>query len=85
MTDSAAGPSTDRYRRQFGEVAIDLGYVDDNQVQEALELQAERRAAGRPDKLLGQLLLELGHLSTGQIQEVVDVLYPASKDAPPAN
>lgn len=84
MNDTGDTSKSDRYRRQFGEVAIDLGFVDDAKVKEALALQAERRAAGRPDKLLGQVLLELGYLTTDQIQEVVDVLYPASKDAPPA-
>lgn len=70
----------DQYKRRFGEVAIDLGLIASDQLVEALTVQAERQAAGKPIKLLGQILLELGFLTPEQIQEVVDVLYPPTKD-----
>ena len=80
-TGSDSAPAKDRYRKKFGEVAIDLGIIGSDQLVEALTVQAERQAAGKPVKLLGQILLELGHLTAEQIQEVVDVLYPPSKDS----
>ena len=66
----------DRYRKLFGEVALDMGYVTAAQLYEALTVQQRRKSEGQPDKLLGQVLLELGHLSTEQIQEIVEKLYP---------
>ncbi len=79
-TPSTEGAPRDRYRKKFGEVAIDLAIIGSDQLVEALTVQAERQAAGKPVKLLGQILLELGHMTAEQIQEVVDVLYPPSKD-----
>ena len=67
---------SDRYRRLFGEVALENGFVTAAQLYEALTLQARRRAEGKPPVLLGQILLELGYMTTGQVQEVIDVLYP---------
>ena len=66
----------DRYKRLFGEVALEQGFVTAAQLYEALTLQAKRKAEGKPSKLLGQLLLELGYMNTTQVQEVIDVLYP---------
>ncbi|MFN0057093.1 MAG: hypothetical protein ACKVX7_01425 [Planctomycetota bacterium] len=71
---------SNRYRRMFGEVAQDLGFVTSQQVEAALQLQARRRAAGKEEKLLGQLLLELGFITTVQIQRVVEILFPPAKD-----
>jgi hypothetical protein len=73
-------PVQNRYRRKFGEVAQDLGYVTKSQLDEALAVQARRRAAGKEEKLLGQLLFELGYMSAAQLQAVVDVLFPPIQD-----
>lgn len=70
----------DRYRRLFGEIALDRGFVDAAQLYEALTVQARRRAEGKSDKLLGQILLELGFLSPDQLQEVIDHLYPPERE-----
>ncbi len=74
----------DRYRRLFGEIALESGFVDAAQLYEALTVQAKRRAEGRADKLLGQILLELGYLSPEQLQEVIDHLYPPEREKNPA-
>jgi len=70
----------DRYRRLFGEIALERGFVDAAQLYEALTVQAKRRAEGKSDKLLGQILVELGFLSPEQLQEVIDHLYPPEKE-----
>ena len=67
----------DRYRKLFGEVAREKGYIGEEHLEEALELQKERRAVGKKDKLLGQILLELGYMNIEQIQDVIEVVYPA--------
>ena len=74
------GRGDDRYRRLFGEVALERGFVDAAQLYEALTVQARRRTEGKSDKLLGQILLELGFLSPEQLQEVIDQLYPPERE-----
>lgn len=69
--------SADRYRKMFGEVALEHGYVTASQLYEALTEQARRKHEGKPDKLLGQILLELGHMNASQVKRVIDILYPA--------
>lgn len=78
MEDRLSGD--DRYRRLFGEIALERGYVDAAQLYEALTVQAKRRADQKSDKLLGQILLELGYLSPDHLQEVIDELYPPEQE-----
>lgn len=73
--------SEDRYRKLFGEVALELGFVTPSQLYDALTVQLRRKTEGAPDKLLGQVLLELGHLETDQIQKIIEELYPVTDSA----
>ena len=68
--------SEDRYRKLFGEVALELGFVTPSQLYDALTVQLKRKTEGAQDKLLGQVLLEMGHLDPDQIQRIIDELYP---------
>jgi hypothetical protein len=71
----------DRYRRLFGEVAIEKGWVGEAQIYEALTVQERLRNDGKQVPLLGQVLVELGHLSPEQVQQLIEILYPVEKDA----
>lgn len=64
--------------RRFGDVAVDLGFVSRDAIDHALSVQAERKDAGRPPKLIGQILIEEGRMTPEQVEAVVDVLYPAA-------
>ncbi len=70
----------DRYRRLFGEVAIEKGWVSEAQIYQALTVQERLRNDGKQVPLLGQVLVELGHLSPEQVQQLIEVLYPVEKD-----
>ncbi|MDE0960748.1 MAG: hypothetical protein OSB09_08200 [Planctomycetota bacterium] len=70
----------DRYRRLFGEVAIEKGWVGEAQIYEALTVQERLRSAGKQVPLLGQVLVELGHLAPEQVQELIEILYPVKED-----
>ncbi len=70
----------DRYRRLFGEVALDQGVVDSHQLYEALTIQERLRNEGKQVPLLGQVLVELGHLTTEQLQQLIEVIYPVEQD-----
>ena len=66
----------DRYRKLFGEVALELGFVTPSQLYEALTQQVKTKERTGVEKLLGQVLLELGYLDTDQIQRIIDRVYP---------
>lgn len=70
----------DRYRKLFGEVALEKGYVNSAQLYEALTEQVRRKAEGKSEKQLGQILLELGFVSAEQVREILDVVYPVTED-----
>jgi len=70
----------DRYRRLFGEVALEHGVVDSHQLYEALTIQERLRNEEKPVPLLGQVLVELGHLTPEQLQHLIEVIYPVEKD-----
>ncbi len=55
----------DRYRRLFGEVAIEKGWVGEAQIYEALTVQERLRNDGKQVPLLGQVLVELGAFVSG--------------------
>ena len=70
----------DRYRRLIGEVAQELGFVSAEAIEEALEVQKQRRSDGLKVPLLGQILVELNHLTPEQLQQLIEVIYPVSED-----
>ena len=70
----------DRYRRLFGEVAIEQGVVNETQIYEALTIQERLRNEGKQVPLLGQVLVELGHLTPEQLQHLIEILYPVSDE-----
>ena len=71
----------DRYRRLFGEVAIEKGLLSEAQIYEALTVQERLRNSGKQVPLLGQVLVELGYLTPEQVQAVIEILYPVQDDA----
>lgn len=72
--------AADRYRRLFGEVALEQGVVNSDQLYQALTFQERLRNEGKKVPLLGQVLVELGHLSPEQLQELIEFIYPVQDD-----
>ncbi len=67
-------------REQFGQIAVKLGYVTAEQVQEGLKIQQDLRQQGEESKLLGMILLELGYLSTTRLINILQY-YKAGEDS----
>jgi hypothetical protein len=61
-----------RDRFLFGQLAIRLGFMTEEHLQDALRVQKERREAGEGHELIGNLLVELGHLSPVQVMLVLE-------------
>jgi len=62
-------------RKLFGEVAFEKGFINSEQLYEALALQAKAEASNKPYKFLGQILIELGYLTEKQVLEVLNEIH----------
>ena len=62
-------------QKLFGEVAFELGFVNTDQLYQALTLQAKAEAEKKPYRSLGQILIELGHMNDKRVLEVLNVLH----------
>jgi hypothetical protein len=71
--DSAAALS---YARRFGRIAVQMGFVSDEQVMIALREQIMQGSGLRlrPKKLIGEILFENGWMTVGQIEKVLERL-----------
>ena len=56
----------------FGQIALDLGFVPADKIEQALQEQASLSRTGSP-AMLGQILLRKGWLQTGQFLEILKV------------
>ncbi len=63
-----------RYARKFGHIAVNMGYINMEQVNDALteqlSLNSFRRL--RPRKLIGEILFENGWITLKQIEVVLE-------------
>lgn len=55
----------------FGDIAMRLGFVTENDVDLALERQGQEREQGAQHKLIGMHMLEMGLLSTSQLIDIL--------------
>ncbi|MBD5803784.1 hypothetical protein AZOA_32250 [Azoarcus sp. Aa7] len=64
-----------KYCRRFGQLAMQLGYIDADHLAAALRRQREDAAAGRPHRLVGAILFQEGTMSTEQIEETLRAVF----------
>lgn len=63
--------SADAKSERFGAIAVRLGFLEEADVQRALDRQATEADGSNRDKLIGLHMLELGLLSTSQLIEIL--------------
>lgn len=61
-------------QKRFGAIAVERGFITEDQLFQALKIQAKENLAEGKHRLLGQILLEQGLITTPQIEEVLDVI-----------
>lgn len=66
---------TTKYCRRFGQLAMQMGYIDGNQLAAAFRRQREDEAGGRPHRLVGAILFQEGAMSAEQIEEVLRAVF----------
>lgn len=66
-----------KYALRFGEIAIDMGFLTTEQLQEALSEQFSNdpTARLRPRKLIGEILFEQGWMTLNQIDLVLKEIF----------
>ena len=62
------------YQKRFGAIAVDKGYITEDQLIMALEIQAKENVMDNQHRLLGQILLQQGLLTTTQVDEILDTM-----------
>jgi|COG998Drversion2_1049125.scaffolds.fasta_scaffold223903_2 hypothetical protein len=62
------------YHKRFGTIAVDKGYISENQLIEALELQAKENIKEGKHRLLGQIFLDEGLLTETQVDEILETM-----------
>ena len=62
------------YQKRFGTIAVDKGYINENQLIKALEIQAKENVLDGKHRLLGQIFVEEGLLTNTQVEEVLETM-----------
>ena len=62
------------YQKRFGTIAVDKGFISEDQLIKALEMQAKENVLEGKHRLLGQIFLEEGLLTTTQVDEILETM-----------
>ncbi len=62
------------YNKRFGTIAVDKGYINEDQLVKALEMQANENVMDDKHRLLGQIFVEEGLLTTSQVDEILETM-----------
>jgi hypothetical protein len=60
--------------KQFGIVAIESGFINPEQLLEAMKIQVYEDLEGGKHQLIGEILREEGYITTDQIDEVLKLM-----------
>lgn len=66
---------TTKHGKRFAEVAIEMGFITEDQAKQALAEQLDDNVNNQMHRLIGRILLERGWMTSNQIFEVVNALY----------
>ena len=59
------------YKKGFGTMAIDLGYITKEQLIEAMEIQIKENLETRNHRHIGTILKDLGHMDLRKIEKIL--------------
>ena len=73
LLDETFGYGERRMQRQkFGELALELGYLSDEQLARALSIQQEEDTASQPRRPLGIICMQEGFLTFNQVVRILE-------------
>lgn len=65
---------TGNVQNRFGSIAIRNGFITEDHLVEAINIQAENKREGRKHKLIGEILRERELMNTSQIGKVLKIM-----------
>ncbi len=77
MEDDIYENLSGEYSPRFGQIAVDLGFVTEKQLKEALVEQVEDDLSNKPHRFIGRIFFEHGWITSEQINIVLDILSKA--------
>lgn len=70
----------DNYKKRFGTIAVENGFITDKQLMEAIEMQIREDMDGKEHRLTGTILFEQGYLNAKQVDDVLRSMAMSTKD-----
>ena len=58
--------------KRFGDIAMEMGFITEEQLEEAAQVQMDQDADGLEHRLIGSILYSLGYMTLQQVNEVID-------------
>ena len=71
----------EKQAKRFGTVAVEEGFISQEQLMEAIRVQVEENVSGEEHRLIGVILYEMGFMEAPQIKTVVNGMVRASSAA----
>ena len=68
-----------QYCARFGVIAVELGFLQAEQLQQALREQVEDNLAQRPHRVLGAICFDHGWMTPVQIEEVLNQMFQRNR------
>lgn len=65
----------EKYCAHFGELAVEMGFITQDQLGQAMEIQIKENLNSKPRKLIGQILFEQDWMTPQQIDRVLNRLF----------
>jgi len=72
--------TVDSYKKRFGTIALEKGFITDRQLMEALVIQSRDDMEGLEHSLTGTILFEHGYMNTKQVDDVLRSMAVSTKD-----
>jgi 3-deoxy-D-manno-octulosonate 8-phosphate phosphatase KdsC-like HAD superfamily phosphatase len=69
-----------KYCVRFGVIAVKKGYINEDNLFEALKLQVEEDLNSEEHRLIGAILYDLGMMSEKEIEDVVNELLKEQEE-----
>ncbi len=70
----------DKYFKRFGQIAVEKGYITEDDLMKALKIQVEDDLKGRPHRLLGNILFQMGAMHIKEIEDTLEELFKLRDD-----
>jgi hypothetical protein len=70
---------SDKYCPRFGQTAVEMGFISDDQLKKALCRQIDDELSGKEHRLLGSILFDNDLMSSEQIEVVLNTMLKAMR------